>query len=362
MRERGVSAMTDDTVRTAMIIGGTGQIGAAAARRLATDGWSVLLIHRGMHTGDPSLAELDVTTLRMDRDITKQLLEEARGHDLVLDTVAYNTRHADQLAQLAGEVGSVVVISTGSVYVGREGGYLDIATGPENFPDYPVPLRESDDTVDNAELTYSPMKAAMERRLLEAEGLPVSILRPGAIHGPFSNALREWYFIKRAMDGRQRVVLSDDGANQFSTSATQNIAELVSLCANQPGRRVLNAVDDEASTVTEIAQTVFAATGRDLDLVTFPGPPRGSVGDTPWSVAHPLILSMDAAQAELGYQQPVTYAEAVADEAEWIINAVAVGENNMRSWQDLFPELGKRAAADKWFDYEAEDRYLAGLG
>jgi nucleoside-diphosphate-sugar epimerase len=354
--------MTDDTVRTAMIIGGTGQIGAAAARRLATDGWSVLLIHRGMHKGDPSLAELDVTTLRMDRDITKQLLEEARGHDLVLDTVAYNTRHADQLAQLAGDVGSVVVISTGSVYVGREGGYLDIATGPENFPDFPMPLHEGDGTVDNAELTYSPMKAAMERRLLEAEGLPVSILRPGAIHGPFSNALREWYFIKRAIDGRNRVVLSDDGANQFSTSATENIAEMVSLCAEQPGRRVLNAVDDETPTVSEIAQTVFAAMGRDLELVTFAGPPRDSLGDTPWSVAHPLVLSMDAAKAELGYQQPVSYAKAVDDEVEWIVNALAVAENGERSWQDLFPELGKRAADDKWFDYEAEDQYLAGLG
>jgi NAD(P)-dependent dehydrogenase (short-subunit alcohol dehydrogenase family) len=29
-----------DTTRTAMIIGGTGQIGSAAARRLAADGWS----------------------------------------------------------------------------------------------------------------------------------------------------------------------------------------------------------------------------------------------------------------------------------------------------------------------------------
>jgi hypothetical protein len=113
--------------------------------------------------------------------------------------------------------------------------------------------------------------------------------------------------------------------------------------------------------VSEIARTIFAAMGRDLDLVTFPGPPRGSVGDTPWSVARPLILSMDAAKAELGYQQPVSYTEAVADEVEWIVNAVAVGDNNERSWQDIFPELGKRAAADKWFDYEAEDQYLAWL-
>ena len=65
--------------RTAMIIGGTGQLGAAAARRLAVDGWSVLVAHRGNHAGDTSLADLDVTTIRLDRDDTVSLLARARG-------------------------------------------------------------------------------------------------------------------------------------------------------------------------------------------------------------------------------------------------------------------------------------------
>ncbi len=194
--------MEADTTRTAMIIGGTGQLGAAAARRLAVDGWSVLVAHRGRHTGDTSLADLDVTTIRVDRDDTESLLARARGHDLVLDTVAYDEHHADQLAQLAGHVGSLVVISTGSVYVGANGSYLDVVTGPDDFPDFPVPLHETDRIVDNAERTYSPLKAAMERRLWQTDDLPVSILRPGAIHGPFSPALREWYFVKRALDKR----------------------------------------------------------------------------------------------------------------------------------------------------------------
>ena len=350
--------MASDSTRTAMIIGGTGQIGTAAARRLALDGWSVLIAHRGEHSGDAALADLDVTAIRLDRNDTDALLDHARGHDLVLDTVAYEPSHGDQLAQLTGEIGSLVVISTGSVYTGANGGYLDIATGPEDFPDYPIPLRETDETIHNEESTYSPRKAAPERHLLAAENLPVSILRPGAIHGPFSPALREWYFIKRALDDRSRVVLSDNGGNRFSTSATVNIAELVSLCAEQPGRRILNAVDEDNLSVAEIAQTVFDVLERDVDVVSFSGPPVGNLGSTPWSVAHPLIMSMAAATVELGYRQPTTYASAVVDAIDWAVREMELARRRDESWERVFPTLAARAQADGWFDYAAEDAFL----
>lgn len=351
--------MQADTTRTAMIIGGTGQIGSAVARRLAHDGWSVLVAHRGERQGDADLAELDVTSIRLDREDTTSLVERARGHDLVLDTVAYEPRHADQLAQLAGEVGSLVVISTGSVYLGRSGGYLDVVTGPDDFPDYPLPLREDDPTVDNAERTYSPLKAALERRLLEVDDLPVSILRPGAIHGPFSPALREWYFIKRALDGRSRVVLADDGRNRFSTSSTVNLAELVALCADQPGKRVLNAVDDENPSVAEIATAVYRALDQQVELNVFPGPPVGSVGATPWTVAHPLVMSMARAQVELGYRAAARYADAVEAAVDWAVREVRTAEQHGVGWETVFPALARRAEADRWFDYEAEDALLA---
>ncbi len=351
--------MEADSTRTAMIIGGTGQLGAAVARRLAVDGWSVLIAHRGQHAGDPALADFDVTTVRLDRNDTASLLALARGNDLVLDTVAYDTTHADQLAQLAGDVGSLVVISTGSVYVGANGNYLDAATGPEDFPDFPLPLRETDPVIENDEKTYSPLKAAMERRLLATEDLPVSILRPGAIHGPFSPALREWYFVKRVLDGRRTVVLSDDGLNRFSTSATVNVAELVSLCADRPGRRILNAVDRDNFSVAEIARTVFETMGREVEIVTYPGPAVGDMGATPWSVAHPLILSMAAATVELGYRQPLSYADAVAEDIDWVTREIAAAERREATWQDVFPTMVTRYQADGWFAYAAEDAFLA---
>ena len=216
--------------KTALIIGGTGQIGVAAAARLAASGWEVTVAHRGQRS--PSLSA-DVADIRFDRADAAALHSAARGSDLVLDTVAFDPAHADQLAGLAGDVGSLVVISTGSVDLGRNGSYLDVAFDGI-FPDFPVPLTEADPTIDNAEQTYSPLKAAMERRLLGTADLPVSILRPGAIHGPGSPALREWFFIKRVLDGRRRVVLAHDGASRFATSATANIAD---SCSGAPRNR-----------------------------------------------------------------------------------------------------------------------------
>ena len=339
--------------KTALIIGGTGQIGVATAGRLTRDGWAVTVAHRGNH----SLAlPTDAADIRLDRSDSAALLAAARGNDLVLDTVAYDTTHAEQLAQLAGDVGSLVVISTGSVYLGQNGGYFDIATD-DDFPTYPVPLRETDPIVDNAEQTYAPMKAAMERRLLAADDLPVSILRPGAIHGPHSPVLREWFFIKRVLDGRRRVVLARDGASRFSTSSTANIAELVELCAEQPGRRVLNAVDEDGLSAAEIGRAVFTAMGHEAKILTFAGPPQGELGSNPWGIAQPMLLSMAAARAQLDYIPAVSYVEGLADDILWVTDAVAAAERRGESWEELFPSIVARYGSDGWFPYSAEDAF-----
>ena len=345
--------------RTAMIIGGTGQIGIATTRRLAADGWSVLIVHRGEHRGDPSLAELDVTTMRIDRENTEQLLEHARGHDLVLDTVAYSPAHGDQLAQLAGEVGSLVVISSAAVYVDAEGRTMDRNGGTGEFPVFPDPITEEQPTVTTDGDGYGEQKAALERRLLAVADLPVSILRPAAIHGPFSEALREWYFLKRALDHRERVVLAYDGASRFSTSATWNIAELVALCAERPGRRALNAADDEGLTVAEIGRAVFAERGLDPDVLTFAGPPRDGVGANPWAVPSPLVLDMARAREEVGYRAATTYEKAVRHDIRWMLDALETGARDERSWQELFPTLALRYGANTWFPYHEEDAWAA---
>lgn len=340
--------------KSALIIGGTGQIGWAASERLLAAGWDVTVASRSQRE-----AADGARRVILDRENTDELLRLASGRDLVLDTVAYSADHGRQLASLAGRLGSLVVISTVSVYEGTNGGYLDIATGPADFPIYPQPVTEDYPTIDNDEQTYSPKKAAMERVLFATPNLPVSIIRPGAIHGAHSPFLREWYFIKRALDRRERVVLAYDGESRFNPIATANIAELVRLCAEQPGIRALNAVDDEHPTVRQIGETIFGLMEHSAEFITFPGEPRDGMGDSPWAIPRPFTMSMDKARRELGYEPVVTYAQGVEGDIRWMLDAVGRAEQRGQSWQEAFPLMIERYGAGEWFSYAAEDEFAA---
>ncbi len=341
----------------ALLVGGSGQIGIAAARDLLQAGASVTVAHRG---GRALPADLrgHVAEATLDRADPDALRTLARGHDLVLDCIAFTPADAEPYASLVGELGSLVVISTASVYLGTNGTWMDAATGDDDFPRFPVPITEEHPTVDADVDGYSPQKAALERALLAVDGLPVTILRPGAIHGPGSPALREWYFIKRALDGRRRVPLTDRGESRFGTTATAVIAELVRRAGEHPGRRVLNAADDPAPTALEIGQAVFAHLGHTAEFDLLPrgaGGPESTVGQHPWAVPVPVVMSMEAARRELGYEPIGSHRSTIGPAIDDMIAAVGDGD-----WRERFPALAHRYGADSWFGYEAEDALLGG--
>lgn len=335
-------------MRSALIIGGTGQIGRAVATALTESGWHVTSAQRGRRA---SAQQPAVETVQLDRADTESLQRLAAGRDLVVDTVAFSPEHAAQLAEL--DAGALAVISTAAVYLGSNGTYLDVATDDVGFPDYPVPLTEDWPTIDNDDQSYSPLKAAMERVLLAGE-LPVSILRAGAVHGPHSDLLREWYYIKRALDGRRRVVLPYGGTGRFHPAATANLAALVLACAQSPGRRVLNAVDDECPTDAEIGRTIFEAMDHDAEIVTVPGPPPTGRAGSPWSVAKPFVLSMEQAHSTVGYRPVLTHAEAIKRDVEWAVGTARARGYPDTPWPEIFPQL-LTFGAEHWFDYPGED-------
>lgn len=343
--------------KTALLVGGSGQIGVATARALVSAGWSVTIAHRGTRALPSDLAGY-VADLTLDHADGDALAAAARGHDLVLDCVAFTPDDVMPYLALVGKLGSLVAISTASVYLGTNGTWMDVATGDDDFPRFPVPLTEQHPIVSADVEGYSTQKAAMERALLAVDGLPVTVLRPGAIHGPESSALREWYFIKRALDGRHRVPLLDRGESRFATSATVVIAELVRLAGEHPGRRVLNAVDDAAPTVLEIGQAAFAHLGHSAEFDLLPREAvahDSTVGRSPWSVAAPVILSMQAAVEQLGYVPVGSHRSTIGPAIDWMLEAVTDVD-----WRERFPALATRSGADGWFDYEAEDALLAG--
>ncbi|MGY1584109.1 NAD-dependent epimerase/dehydratase family protein [Streptomyces sp. MN13] len=342
-------------MKRAVVIGATGQIGRPAVAALARDGWRVTAASRGGGRDDgwPD----GVRSVRLDREDDAALASVVGdGCELVVDVVAYGARHARQLTDLSGRIGSAVVISTVSVYEDGEGRGFDTMDRPDGFPEYPVPIREDQPTVAPGDTSYSTGKAALERDLLAAgDRLPVTLLRAGAVHGPYSPLPRELYFVKRNLDGRRRRVLAFGGESRFHGAQVRNIAELVRLAAARPGSRVLNAVDPDAPTVAGIGAAVDAVMGVRTETVSFDGPPPGpAVGKSPWSAERPVVCDMSAAERELGYRPVVSsYAEGLPETVEWLAGRLAGG----RDWREVFPLLA--GVYPDLFDYAAEDAWLA---
>ncbi|MFD5624980.1 NAD-dependent epimerase/dehydratase family protein [Streptomyces sp. NPDC127072] len=336
-----------------MVIGATGQIGRAAVGALARDGWEVTAASRGggRDEGWPE----EVRSARLDREDDSALAAVVGdGCDVLVDMVAFGAAHARQLTGLADRVGSAVVISSVSVYEDDRGRGFDTQSEPDGFPQYPVPIPESLGTVAPGDDTYSSRKAALERELLAAgDLLPTTLLRAGAVHGPYSRTPRELYVVKRNLDGRPARILAFGGASRFHPVSVHNLAELIRLAARRPASRVLNACDAEAPTVAEICAAIDAVMGVETRSVLVDGPPPApTVGDTPWTVPAPVVCDMSAAERELGYRPVVRYAESLPETVTSIERQLAG-----RDWREAYPKMF-RAYGDL-FDYAAEDAWSA---
>ncbi|MEU4658122.1 NAD-dependent epimerase/dehydratase family protein [Streptomyces sp. NPDC023723] len=339
----------------AVVVGATGQIGRPVVGALARDGWEVTAVSRGggRDAGWPD----GVRVVRADREDDGALAAAVGdGCDVLVDTVAFGPAHARQLTSLAGRIGAAVVVSSVSVYEDDKGRGFDTQEEPGGFPEYPVPLTEEQRTVRPGDATYSTRKVALERELLSAgDRLPVTLVRAGAVHGPYCRSPRELYFVKRNLDGRRRRVLAHRGASRFHPAGVRNIAELIRLAAARPGSRVLNAVDPDAPTVAEIAAAIDAVMGVEVaDVLVDGGPPAPGVGDTPWSVPAPVVCDMTAARRELGYRPVTRYAETLPETVAFITERLAAEPD----WRVAYPKMVQ--AHGDLFDYPAEDVWLAG--
>jgi nucleoside-diphosphate-sugar epimerase len=314
-------------------------------RSLAGDGWQLTVAGRHERPADN---EFDYVALDRDHE---GALAVADGFDLLVDVIPFEAAHAEQLLQL--DVGAIVAISSASVYADEQGRTLDEATGIDDFPEFPVPIPETQPTVEPGDANYSTKKAKVERILLDNGRVSAAVVRPCAIYGEGDRMGREWHFVKRAVDRRPFVVLTNRGAGHFHTTASENIGELVRLIAAQPRTEVYNCGDPDPPTVLEIARAIGDAAGHPFREMILPEPtPRGELGQTPWSTPKPLLVDMAKAERELGYRPVETWTAALPRQVEWLLNAT-----RDRDWREVLP----RGAQYLQFDYEGEDGLVADL-
>lgn len=330
-------------MRKALVFGASGQMARALVPLLVAQGWQVDAVTRGGRKLPGDIA--DHAHHLHHGDSRADTIRIGGGYDAVFDPMALTADDAVDLLTARADVAQYCVISTATVYVDAQGRSLETA-GDTGFPEFPRDIGETQPTVAPGE-GYSAGKVAMEQALRDA---PVTILRPGAIYGIGARHPREWWFVKRALDGRLRVPLVDAGQNIFHTSSAVGIASLASFCLQHQHHGIFNAADPQALTVTQIAQAIGQTLGHRFTLIPVDDLPEAfaHIGFTPWSVENPMRLSTAKARA-LGWQGGPEFGAVLPEYCAWLAQHAA-------TWQDDFPAF--QAYGHDVFDYTAEDRVL----
>lgn len=338
---------------SAIVLGGNGQVGAAAALRLAHDGWAVTSTGRTADRFPEKLREAGVQFAMSDRYAAGDLHELMRpGADAVIDCVGYTAAHAQMLLPFRRGIGSLIFISSKSVYVDGRGRH----SNSEEPPDFGGPVTEEQPTMAPSNIAYNSRegyganKVAAENVLLDS-GMAASILRPSRIHGTGASRPREWVFVKRALDGRRHVLLARGGRGANHPTAAVNLAALVAFCAARPAARILNSADPDAPDGLAISRIIAAHLAHEWTEVLLDQTAPAHLGDHPWNTLPPFILDTSAAR-RLGFVPVGSYAETVKTEVDWLVRAARSADS-----------AGVLPSADdpyfrSFFDYAREDAWL----
>ncbi|MGN6427750.1 MAG: NAD-dependent epimerase/dehydratase family protein [Leifsonia sp.] len=329
----------------AIVLGGTGLIGRAAALRLARAGWDVVVTGRDPRHVPAALTEAGVRFVASDRrDPAALAAVLGAGADLLVDACCFTADDARSLLPYLPGIGSAAMISSKAVYVDAQGRHIN---SPER-PDFGGPVREDTATLEPAwdgryrsRDGYGRNKVAAERVLLESGHL-VSVLRASKVHGVGAALPREWHFVRRVLDGRRVVLFAHDGRGFDHPTAAANVAALVEAVGERPGSRVLNIADPDVPTGREIARAIAARLGHAWEEVLVPG---DEPGRHPWDVVPGITLDLRAAEA-IGYRPAGGYHDLIGP----TIDAVAAHGLDA-------PWAAEAEDAD--VDYAAEDAYLA---
>ena len=296
------------------MLGGTGVIGRAVARRLAGTGWQVDLVARSSRAPFRDVIRAD----RHDPAALRALM--GAGADLLVDCLCYTAADAESLLPLLTDVTSAVVMSARAVYADADGNHLNSVVAPH----FDGPVTEQQATVAPSRTAdfdsregYGRCKAAAEQVLLES-GAPVTILRASKVHGDGSPNPVSAFFVERLLAGDGTIRLAHPAYADHLTAAA-NVAQLVEIVAGSPGARLLNVADADVPTVEDAARAVANSLGRRCGVVADPAATRGPT----WGSARPLVLDLAAARA-LGFR-PRAFAATIGTEAGWLAAADSHG-------------------------------------
>jgi len=225
-----------------------------------------------------------------------------------VDFAAYQGEDGQRAVNvLEGRVGHCVVISTGQVYLVRQG-----CPQPARESDYPGPLRpEPKDAYDRGQWDYGMGKRALEDALAEAwesRRFPATRLRIPMVNGERDHFRRLERYLWRMLDGGP--LLLPDGGDRVTRHVYSGAvvkAILALLGRAETFGQAYNLAQDETPTLRELLETSAGLLGSRPRFVDVPADRVRAAGLdplalSPFSGTWMSFLDPARAKAELGFR------------------------------------------------------------
>lgn len=338
--------------RSALVVGGSGPTGPYVTAGLAERGYAVTVLHRGEHE-IPELAPYE--HLHADPHFREPLEEALAGRRFDVVVASYGRLRVVADA-VAGRCTALVAVSGLPAYAGYHEPSLFVPRGMpvlarEEDADRRRPVTPDEIALEGAGEGFSRKIRAAEDHVLDLHrrgAFSASIFRYPSIYGQRQVYPREWSVVRRVLDGRDRIILADNGLTLTARCAAANAAAHLLAAVDRPdaaGGEIFNVGDRDQLSIRQWVEVCAAAAGGRLAVVSLPfelsGPARGL-----YPVGHDEHLLSDTHKAAdlLGYVEPQPAREALAETVRWYLDHPPA-------------ERAASGLADR-FDYEEEDRVI----
>lgn len=245
-----------------LIIGGTRNLGHRLVNTLLPVGHHITLLNRGM-TRDELPAQIE--RLRADRTDPQQLQHTLHGRsfDVVIDNALYNGHEAETVVNLlGGRVGHYIFVSSGQVYLVREGAERPFRE--DNYEGRVMPAPKHT-TYAYEEWTYGVEKRQAEdvfTRAWAESGFPFTSLRLPMVNSERDHFARLYNYILRIKDGGPILVPSTPNYPLRHVYGGDVIQAIIRLIETGGGKgRAYNISQDETVTLDEFLALLGDALG-----------------------------------------------------------------------------------------------------
>jgi nucleoside-diphosphate-sugar epimerase len=326
-----------------VVLGGTRFIGPYVVRRLVEQGHDVTVFHRGETETD---LPTGVRHVHGDFSMFSKHLVGLRTQEpeVVLDMVPFIDKEGHGVLHFRGIARRAIVITSCDVYrafarVWRsEPGPPDPVPLTEESPLRTKPVRDLGEGID-----YDNVE--VERAVSGDPRLPVTIVRPTAVHGPGDHQHRLYTFLRRMEDGRPAILLDEALVGWLRAHCyVEDVAHAIALTVTEEaaGGRIYNVAYERTFTEIQWVQEIARVHRWSGEVVLAKSDLLPEyLREDAFDLRQDYVVDSSRIRRELGYREIASEDEALRRTIEWELR------NS--------PEPGSQTEPD----YDAEDKALS---